>query len=80
MTKSFVPGKCYQHETGYTLYIRVLSVRHQNEERIKMKVSFHHLINDRIQYTGKGSYGLTEEIIIKTSDMERWTLRHDNPK
>jgi hypothetical protein len=58
-----------------TLYIRVLSVIHLNEERIKLKVNYHHKTNDRMQYTGIGATGYSDTIVIKRKDFANWTKK-----
>ena len=75
MIKGFVARACYEHSGPSSLYIKVLKIRHVSPERVKLQVQFYHKHNDRIQYTGKGSTGHTDEIRIMKEDFQYWTLR-----
>ena len=72
------PHHRYMHKNKIcTLGIEVLNIYHRDEDQIKMKIRFFHLKNGKYQYTGKGSDGYTEIVLLpkeKESDWELYSL------
>lgn len=77
----FYRNGSFEHSNpNTTLYIKVIGILALNEERIKLKVNYHHKTNDRLQYTGRGVTGHTDTIVIKRKDFKNWTSRNEGWK
>lgn len=72
--QKFIRGNIYRHSNpNASLDIVVLAVRHANSLRTKMKIHYHHRINGKSQYTGKGVDQYSDSISIFKDQYEDWT-------
>lgn len=69
----FKPSVRYRHVRDFcTLDIKVLSVVHQNSERIKLKIMYINKFSNNAQYTGRGRDGMTDTVSIRVEDYDQW--------